>query len=857
MATTARVRALLDWRDWTLPRKIAAVLVLPLAVALAAGTGLVRRGADALGADRADERVALAARDVSAALTAVQDERELAAGQADGERLTAARARTDSAVARLTGALARVGDPGRPAETAQARLARLGDVRAIATPAQAVGEYSAVTGALLDLHAALLPGIARAEPAHRLAAAHDLGRAREHLAQQQSLIGLGLATRALAEPQLGQARSATALAAAWLGQFGSAAPRDALAVFSATMPATAVNARDELAAAVLGPDGAFRPSVSAPQWLAVSQPVVDRLGEVLARLTDAAVEEVGAHADSSAAVLRNLVVGLAAAALLAAAVAFAVLRHVRRSVGALRAAVVDIADDKLPAALLRARDGRAAERPSTPVPAGGEFAAIAAAFDTVCGEAVRAATEQAKMRSGYAEVFVNAFRRSQSLVQRQLQLVQRLEQDADSPDQLAKLFQLDHLVTRTRRNNENVLVLSGTELVRKTGMPVPVANLVQAAMSEVEQYQRVEVVDPPQAKVVDSAAGDLIRMLAELIDNATAFSAPDTPVTVQAQVLRDGSLSIAVADNGIGMSDEELRAANERLTRLGSLELATSRRVGLVVVGRLAGRHGFGVELLGGDNFPGVTVLVSVPADFVVEAERPGWADRRHAMEAARLRRARSDEPAAGGGVRPRRLVAVGGSDVDGPARAAGVTATAVRPLREEGARELVEQAHADVPEELPLRKPNRVIGKAGAVKSPAERAASAWFRARDTAERPRAVSVAAPAGDRGRPENWQSAADDGWSVVETVSRPEHYAYTEDGLPLRERGAHLLPGSAGPGADGAARDRRERPVERDPEHTRLRISSFQGGVRRARKTSGARSERSGGWKAMGRKGDGA
>ncbi|GGP68146.1 sensor histidine kinase [Saccharothrix coeruleofusca] len=850
MATTGRVRALLAWRDWTLPLKIAAVLALPLVVALAAGTGLLWRGADALGAHRTDERVVQAVRGASSALAAVQDERELVAGQTGGERLTAARAGTDAAVAQLTGALAQVADPGRAAETAQARLARLDEVRAIAVPTQAVAEYSAVTGALLDLHAALLPAIARAEPAHRLSTAHDLARANEHLSQQQSFIALGLAARALPEPQLGQARAATALATAWFGRFSSAASGEAQALLSSTVVATAVDARDQLAAAVLGPDGVFRPSVSAPQWLTVSQPVIDQVGEALARLTDAAVDEVGAHAADAAATQRNLVVGLVAAALLAAAVAFAVLRHVRGAVGALRAAAIDIAGDKLPAALQRARDGRAAERPSMPAPAGGEFGAIAAAFDTVCGEAVQAATEQAKMRSGYAEVFVNMFRRSQSLVQRQLQLVQQLEQEADSPDQLTKLFQLDHLVTRTRRNNENVLVLSGTELVRKTGMPVPVANVIQAAMSEVEQYQRVEAVDPPKAKVVDSAAGDLIRMLAELIDNATAFSAPDTAVTVQAQVLRDGSLSIAVADNGIGMSDEEVRAANERLTRLGSLELATSRRVGLLVVGRLAGRHGFGVELLGGENFPGVTVLVSVPADFVVEAERPGWADRRHAMKAAQLRRAQSDEPT--GGTKPRRLVSVGGSDTDTPARTGAATATAVRSSPEERARELVEQAHADVPEELPLRKPNRVIGKAGAVKSPAERAASAWFRARDTAEQPRAVSVAPSARDRERPENWQSVVDDDWNVVETMSRPERYAYTEDGLPMRERGAQLLPGSAGSGAG-----RRAQPVERDPEHTRLRISSFQRGVQRAKKTSGTRSKRSGGWKAMGRKGDGA
>jgi hypothetical protein len=351
-----------------------------------------------------------------------------------------------------------------------------------------------------------------------------------------------------------------------------------------------------------------------------------------------------------------------------------------------------------------------------------------------------------------------------------------------------------------RRNNENVLVLSGTELVRNSAKPASVATVIQAARAEVEAYQRVEAVDPPQAEITGAAANDLVRLLAELIDNATSFSAPQSTVAVQAQVLRVGSLSIAVIDEGIGMSDEEVLAANERLTRLGSTELARSRRVGLLVVGRLAGRHGIGIELLGGDRSVGVTALVSVPADVVVGAERPGWADRRHALKAASQRR--KAVPAA--------------------ARTAG------------SSQELVEQAHANVPAELPVRTPNKQIGKT--LPDPKARVASGWFAARNTAGQKRAVSVApgaAPAGE-------------GWSVLATAGRPRTYEYTEDGLPIREAGKHLVPGSARPTGE-----RQARPIERDAGRTRSRLSSFQTGVRKASGESG-RPARASRWKSLGK-----
>jgi len=578
-----------------------------------------------------------------------------------------------------------------------------------------------------------------------------------------------------------------------------------------------------------------------------------------AELVSLAQHRAAAENDVSTAWLTWLLIGLCVLVVAAVVPGVLLLRRLGTDTTALEAAVHDVAVNRLPELLQRIRDGRLeGDTPPSPPTLPAELGPIGEAFGTVCGEAVAAAVAQRTMRNGYAEVFTAMFRRTQTLVQRQLQLVERLEKDEQNPEQLTRLFQLDHLIVRMRRNNENVLVLSGTELVRKSAKPTSVATIIQAARAEVEAYQRVEAVDPPQAEITGAAANDLVRLLAELIDNATSFSAPESTVAVQAQVLRDGSLSIAVIDEGIGMSDEEVLAANERLTRLGSTELARSRRVGLLVVGRLAGRHGFGIELLGGDRSVGVTALVSVPAEVVVGAERPGWADRRHALKAAAQRRKaapaveapagrRGTETAASSGARGAEAAASSrarGTETAASSGARGAETAASSGARGDGSvsseqrgKDLVEQAHANVPAELPTRTPNKQIGKT--LPDPKARVASGWFSARNTAGQKRAVSVAAGA----------APADEGWSVLSTAGRPRTYEYTDDGLPIREAGKHLVPGSAKP-----AGERKARAIERDAGRTRSRLSSFQTGVRKAKASDETgRPARTSGWKSLGKK----
>ena len=166
----------------------------------------------------------------------------------------------------------------------------------------------------------------------------------------------------------------------------------------------------------------------------------------------------------------------------------------------------------------------------TPVPVHTreEVGEVARAFDAVHAQAVRLAAEQATLQNTVNSMFVNLSRRSQSLVDRQLQLIEELESNEQDPDQLASLFRLDHLATRMRRNSENLLVLAGTDLAKRTTHHVPVVDVLQAAVSEVEQYERVTVEHPPAVAVVGRAANDLQHLLSELLDNATSFSPPET-----------------------------------------------------------------------------------------------------------------------------------------------------------------------------------------------------------------------------------------------------------------------------------------------------------------------------------------
>jgi PAS domain S-box-containing protein len=238
---------------------------------------------------------------------------------------------------------------------------------------------------------------------------------------------------------------------------------------------------------------------------------------------------------------------------------------------------------------------------------------------------IRDVTEQAALRQSIGDLLHNLARRSQGLVDRQLELIDELERDEVDPDRLDELFRMDHLATRMRRNVENLIVLSGVEQRRRWSESVPLRDVVEAAVAEVEEYSRVQVAGIHDLTLSGQAASDVAHLLAELVENATSFSSPNTTVEVSGGPAGNGYV-IEIEDHGIGMSDAELAEANRRLATPEAADIAVSRMMGFHVVGRLAARHGIRVQLRH-CWFGGIAALVLLPPVLLGSAgERPAMA---------------------------------------------------------------------------------------------------------------------------------------------------------------------------------------------------------------------------------------
>ncbi|MGW6402490.1 sensor histidine kinase [Streptomyces sp. NPDC055134] len=284
----------------------------------------------------------------------------------------------------------------------------------------------------------------------------------------------------------------------------------------------------------------------------------------------------------------------------------------------LRNTALEIARRKLPHAMRKLRAGEEidvrAEAPEGP-PAEDETGQVAEALGTVHRAALRAAAERAELASGISGVFVNLARRSQVLVHRQLGLLDTMERRAEDPNELSDLFRLDHLTTRMRRHAESLIILSGAAPGRAWRTPVSLTNVVRAAVSEVEDYARVEVRQLPAASVQGAAVADLTHLLAELVENAAQFSPPHTKVRVSGEPVGNG-YALEIEDRGLGMGKETLAEANNRIAHSEALDLFDSDRLGLFVVSRLAHRHGIKVHLRT-SPYGGTTTVVLLPTPLL------------------------------------------------------------------------------------------------------------------------------------------------------------------------------------------------------------------------------------------------
>ncbi|MDX3613571.1 nitrate- and nitrite sensing domain-containing protein [Streptomyces europaeiscabiei] len=284
----------------------------------------------------------------------------------------------------------------------------------------------------------------------------------------------------------------------------------------------------------------------------------------------------------------------------------------------LRNDALEIARRKLPHAMRRLRAGEEididGEAPSGPL-AEDETGQVAEALGTVHRAALRAAVERAELAGGISGVFVNLARRSQVLVHRQLSLLDSMERRSDDPDELSDLFRLDHLTTRMRRHAESLIILSGAAPGRAWRLPVSLTNVVRAAVSEIEDYARVEVRQLPEAKIVGTAVADLTHLLAELVENAAQFSPPHTRVRITGEPVGNG-YAVEVEDRGLGMGKETLAEANRRIEQSEALDLFDSDRLGLFVVSRLSARHGIKVHLRT-SPYGGTTAVVLLPTPLL------------------------------------------------------------------------------------------------------------------------------------------------------------------------------------------------------------------------------------------------
>ena len=309
-----------------------------------------------------------------------------------------------------------------------------------------------------------------------------------------------------------------------------------------------------------------------------------------------------------------ILIALLASLLLALFVARALIVPLRK----VRAGALDVANVTLPDTVARIRNGQEPDE-ITPIPVHSheELGQLARAVDDMHKQAVTLATGEAQLRSQVGAMFVTLSRRNTTLVNQQLALIESLEQDEEDPQRLEQLFSLDHLATRMRRTAESLVILGGTAGRAAGFEELSVSDVIHAAVSEVQDYQRVRIDAAPDRMIVGRAASDAVHLMAELIDNALSYSPPGSPVTIQAAEDED-KVEIEIIDNGLGMAGDALAQANESLTSGGEVTIDTARRMGLFVVSRLAEDHGLKVKLRRNTSGGGIIASITLPNAVLV-----------------------------------------------------------------------------------------------------------------------------------------------------------------------------------------------------------------------------------------------
>ncbi|MFI7670485.1 nitrate- and nitrite sensing domain-containing protein [Nocardia sp. NPDC049526] len=334
--------------------------------------------------------------------------------------------------------------------------------------------------------------------------------------------------------------------------------------------------------------------------------------------------------------------GVVVVSLLAFLIAIVLANRVINRLKRLRGETLALADERLPALMRRLGEGELIdpEAESAELDYGhDEIGQVAKAFQHAHAAAVAGAVNEARTREGVKAVFLNIAHRSQIVVHRQLEILDKAEDRQEDPALLDTLFRLDHLATRERRNAENLIILGGGQPGRQWRNPVPLIDLVRSAVGETLDYARVRVSRLPETHVLGAVVADLIHLLAELVDNATSFSPPQSRVELSGNVVGKGVV-VEISDQGMGMTESEIARVNEMLRNppdFGVAALSTDSRLGLFVVAQLAARHGVSIRLSESD-YGGIRAIVLIPSALLAN-EVPTLTTDSEPLESARRRR--------------------------------------------------------------------------------------------------------------------------------------------------------------------------------------------------------------------------
>jgi signal transduction histidine kinase len=493
-----------------------------------------------------------------------------------------------------------------------------------------IEDYTNTTSQLLSLDNQLASGTADPTLSADVGALGALARAEDEEAQERSILDAALAAQQYQVGDLTELSSANAQAIADVADFDSEATVAQQQLLQSTVEGQQVNDAQGMLQDALdsGQNGVLPTAPPDHLFINVSEDWSSEMATQLNLTRDVEtglLEQIAArstvlHSQATRTVL-DTGIEVLAVLIVVLIITLIVARSMVRPLRRLRTGALEIAGLRLPETVRRMSetDGAGVSLDVEPIDvfSNDEIGEVARAFDQVHREALRLAANEAALRGNVNAMFVNLSRRSQSLVERQIRLIDDLEQGEQDPERLASLFQMDHLATRMRRNSENLLVLAGHEGPRRWNQPVALVDVLRAALSEIEQYERVTLNVQPGIAVRGQAVSDVVHLTAELIENATTFSAADTPVTIAGHLLSSGGVLLEITDQGVGMSAEEMAHANWRLDNPPVVDVAVSRRMGLFVVARMAARHGIRVRLRPGAA-GGLIALVWLPDETIM-----------------------------------------------------------------------------------------------------------------------------------------------------------------------------------------------------------------------------------------------